>query len=175
VLIAATVISLSAVGIAAIAAGGVFAHRGQPHSTTATSVSEPVVPNGPSATEVTDDRDEISGVLDTYQEAYSAHDLQRLAGIFTPGISRRGLAAGGCAVSHGQSAVLNDYASQFDEGSGSYELVGLSPGQITVDSQTRAHLHAKYAISPGGTGFVDFAFADLSGAWKISQIYASCA
>jgi hypothetical protein len=71
--------------------------------------------------------------------------------------------------------VLADYSSQFAEGSGSYQLVGLSLDQIKVDSTTSAHLHANYLITPGGSGWVNFGFAPLGTAWRISEVYATCA
>jgi hypothetical protein len=131
-------------------------------------------PSTPSESEQSKDRSAILALVGEYQSAYSAHSLPNLSALLTPEVSRRGLATGGCTVSHGRSAVLADYRAQFEQGSGSYELVGLSEGQIELESATQAHLNAHYKITPGGSGYVGFRFEDLSEAWKISEIYASC-
>ncbi|MHB8533149.1 MAG: nuclear transport factor 2 family protein, partial [Solirubrobacteraceae bacterium] len=124
--------------------------------------------------QVSSDRRAIVGVLSTYQRAYSNHDLESLGRLFTPGVKRHGLAAGGCRVVEGKPAVLADYESQFNEGTGTYSLVGLQSNQISIDTPNRGHVHANYVISSGGRGFVNFNFAQLGG-WKISQVYATCA
>jgi hypothetical protein len=127
-----------------------------------------------SATQIASDRDEMFGVLSAYQHDYTNHDLQGLSQIFTPDVKRHGLAANGCQAVEGRQAVLAAYESQFDEGTGAYVLVGLQPTQIAMDGPARAHVSAHYAISTGGSGFVNFSFANVNG-WKIDQIDATCA
>ena len=91
-----------------------------------------------------------------YQSAYSDHNISGLAKIFTPGIVRHGLAAGGCTVSRGRGSVLTDYQSQFEAGSGSYELVGLTSERDRAGRQDAGTLDAHYLITPGGSGYVNF-------------------
>lgn len=182
VLVAAVIIALLGIGTGVVVATGAFSSSTDTNTpaipTTAvvahTSSQAPPAPTGPTPSEQASDRHAIMGILGAYQSAYSDHDLSGLGNIFTPEINRHGLAAGGCTVSRGRSAVLNDYQSQFEEGSGSYELINLSEGAIQFDSKTRAHLDAHYQITPGGTGYVNFRFAELGEGWKISEVYATC-
>ncbi len=182
ILVAAVTIALLGIGIGVVVAtgvlsGGVHANAA-PRPTVAAAASAksqtPATPVGPTPSEQAEDRDAIVALLGAYQRAYSDHDISGLANIFAPKIDRHGLAAGGCTVSRGRSAVLADYRSQFERGSGSYELVGLSGGQARFDSKTRAHLDAHYRIAPGGTGYVNFKFDQLGEGWKISEVYATC-
>ncbi len=113
-------------------------------------------------------------LLNTYQSAYSDHNISSLSSVFAPHVMRHGLAAGGCTVSHGRAVVLSDYQSQFDEGSGSYRLVGLTQSHVHIETKTAAHINAHYVITPGGSGYVDFRFAELGEGWKISEVYATC-
>ena len=184
VLVIAVAIALLGVGTGVVVATGVLSGgtasgaraTGTVRGTVSTSTTPraPATPVGPTVPEREGDRSAIMSLLDGYQGAYSQHDVSALSHIFSPQISRHGLAAGGCTVSHGRGAVLNDYQSQFEQGSGSYELVGLSSGEIQIESKTRAHLDAHYQITPGGTGYVNFRFAELGEGWKISEVYATC-
>jgi hypothetical protein len=181
VLAIAVIIALLGIGTGVAVATGAFsnsAHTNTPPSTVATTASRTTPTTAttslPSPGEQANDRQAIMSILGTYQSSYSDHDISGLSNIFTPGISRHGLAAGGCTVSRGRGAVLADYQSQFEEGSGSYELVGLSAGQIQLESKTRAHLDAHYQITPGGSGYVNFKFAEIGEGWKISEVYATC-
>lgn len=175
ILIAAAVIAFLGIGTGVVVAtGGSSARPGTtPAATTGTAAGAPGS-SRPTPAEEAGDRRAITQILSTYQSAYSDHDLQGLSSIFSPGILRHGLAASGCVVSRGQRAVLADYESQFAAGSGSYRLIDLSPEEIVLDSKSRAHLHANYVISPGGTGFVNFRFAELGGEWKVSEVDATC-
>ncbi len=119
-------------------------------------------------------RRDIVGLLDTYQSAYSQQSTADLAGILSPSVTRHGLAAGGCTVSHGLRAVLADYRDQFQAGTGTYKLIGLSEQAIAFDGTAAARIKAHYEITPGGSGFVDFKFAEAGQGWKISEIYATC-
>jgi len=179
VLLVAVIIALLGIGTGVAVATGALSGSTQPTGstipiTTTTRGTAPAVPAGPTPAEQTGDRQAIMGVLSAYQSAYSDHDLSGLSNIFAPGIDRHGLAAGGCTVSRGRDAVLADYQSQFEEGSGSYQLVGLSANEIQLDGTTRAHLDSHYQITPGGSGYVNFKFAELGEGWKISEVYATC-
>jgi hypothetical protein len=167
------------IGTGVVVATGALSGSTQANTSTTpvaktTTTTAPAVPAGPTPSEQSSDRQAIMGILSTYQSAYSDHNLSGLSNIFTPNVNRHGLAAGGCTVSRGRSAVLADYQSQFEEGSGSYELMGLSAGEIQLDGKTRAHLDAHYQITPGGSGYVNFKFAELGEGWKISEVYATC-
>jgi hypothetical protein len=180
VLIVAVAVALLGVGTGVAVATGAFSSSTRANTpapsvaATNTTPQTQAAPVGPSASERASDRRAIVGILNTYQSGYSDHNISALASIFTPEIDRHGLAAGGCAVSRGRRAVLASYQSQFAEGSGSYELVGLSEGQIQLDGAARAHLDAHYRITPGGTGYINFKFAELGDGWKVSEVYATC-
>lgn len=126
------------------------------------------------ANSVAMDQRQVRRVLSRYERAYSNHDTSGLSAIMTPGVRRRGLAAGGCVISNGRNAVLEDYESQFAGGSGTYELVDLSSSDIRVHSNRRASVNANYVISPGGSGAIKFSFASSGGEWRISRVYATC-
>jgi hypothetical protein len=174
------VVAVAGITTGALATGGAFSNRSTDTQQTgaqhgrSTGTSLPGVNPTPTPTEATRDRSEIMSLLGNYQTAYSAHDVNGLAQIFTAGVVRHGLAATGCAVSRGQHAVLANYASQFEQGSGTYRLVDLTAGDIKLRGTDRAHVNANYEITPGGTGYVNFTFAALDGRWKISQVYATC-
>jgi hypothetical protein len=175
--------ALAAVGIGVLFATGALSGgsrasvRSIPAQVTGGSATVPTPPTqvGPTESERAHDRRLIMALLASYREDYSIHDLAALSGLFTSGVTRHGLAAGGCRVSQGRSAVIASYQSQFDKGSGVYSLVGLSAAQIRLDTTTQAHLNTHYRITPGGTGYVDFKFADAGEGWKISEVYATCA
>lgn len=177
VLVVAVLIALLGIGTGVAVATGVLSNNTQTNAPTkaaANTAAAPTIPAGPSSSEQTNDRQAIMGALGVYQSAYSDHSISGLSRVFTSEINRHGLAAGGCTVARGRKAVLADYRSQFAEGSGTYELVGLSEDQIQIDSRTRAHLDAHYRIAPGGTGYVNFKFAELGEGWRISEVYATC-
>jgi hypothetical protein len=179
-LIIATLIALLGIGTGAVLATGALSSGSAKHSSPPAALIPPVhpeshTPSGPTPSERVHDRHAILSILGTYQRAYSGRDISGLANIFTPAIKRHGLAAGGCIVSTGREAVLADYRSQFEEGSGSYELLGLSQWQIALDGKTRAHIDTHYRITPGGTGFVNFRFTNAGYGWRMSEVYATCA
>ncbi len=178
VLVVSVVIALLGIGTGIAVATGAFSKRPQTNAPTPAvpaASATPVASAGPTPSEQASDRRAIMGILRTYQRAYSDHDLSGLAGIFTLAIARHGLAGGGCTVSRGRSAVLADYQSQFEAGSGSYELVGLSGAAIQLDGRATAHLNAHYQIATGGSGYVNFKFAELGEGWKIGEVDATCA
>jgi hypothetical protein len=183
VLVTAVIIALLGIGTGVAVATGVLSSgsggSNRPPTTTAAAAASPAstapsAPAGPTQAEEASARGTIMSLLGDYQNAYSQHDLSGLANIFSPEIRRHGLAAGGCTVAHGRNAVLADYQSQFEQGSGAYELVGLSEGQIHLEGKARAYLDAHYQITPGGAGYVNFRFAELGEGWKISEVYATC-
>jgi hypothetical protein len=181
VLVIAVIIALLGIGTGVAVATGALSNGTHTNASTPTVVpvahttsKPPATPTGPTPSEQGNARHAIMRILSAYQSAYSDHNISGLSSVFAPEINRHGLAAGGCTVSRGRSAVLADYQSQFEEGSGSYELVGLSEGETQFDSKTRAHLDAHYQITPGGSGYVNFRFAELGEGWKISEVYATC-
>lgn len=119
-------------------------------------------------------REAIVGVLEEYAAAYTAQSTERLGAIFTSNVTRRGLASGGCQVSHGKEAVLADYESQFALDTGTYELTGLSPAAVVLEGDGRASANSEYSITPGGTGSVSFNFDRHGEEWLISHIGATC-
>jgi hypothetical protein len=131
--------------------------------------------SGTSSDNTPSDAAAIVGVLHSYATDYTNHDTQGLASIFASNVQRRGLAAGGCTVDHGQTAVLGAYQSQFNEGTGTYKLLGLSTSQVQFNAPQTATVGATYQISPGGTGSVAFTLSKSSGSWQLIRIYATCA
>jgi hypothetical protein len=180
--LALAIVVLAGVGIGVLFATGALSgssrarRKSTPAQVTGASVADqtPTTPAGPSESERLRDRGIIMGLLTSYQTDYSAHNVLALTGLFTPDVTRHGLAAGGCRVSHGRSAVVASYKSQFDEGTGVYSLVGLSASHIQLESATQAHLTVHYRITPGGTGYVDFRFVEAGEGWKIGEVYATC-
>lgn len=185
--VALAAITILVVGAAVVVATGALSSGAKasarpPHARsvvrkalTATAVvSSTVDEHSPSVGEQASDRGEIISLLDQYQGAYSGHNVSTLAKLFSAQIVRHGLAAGGCTVSRGRNAVLADYESQFQEGSGSYILVGLSAGQVQFENGTQAHLDGHYQITPGGSGYVNFKFTDTKEGWRISEVFATC-
>jgi hypothetical protein len=176
-------IAIAAIGVGAgvfVAARGSSSHSPAANSAAGSSAkaagattSGPLQPHLSSA-EVARARDALVGVLARYQTAYSEHSLSGLSRLFSPGVTRHGLAAGGCRVSHGREAVLADYESQFAEGTGAYRLVDVRSSDITLESAVRSHVRARYEIDPGGSGLVKFGFARLGESWRISNVDASC-
>jgi len=170
---------LACVAVGVAFATGTFS-GGRKHPVLAAPLSasipqeSPVQRDAPSGSEQASDREGIMSLLDSYQQTYSNHDVQGLEKLFAQDVRRHGLTKGGCMISRGLSPVLASYRSQFEAGSGHYRLVGLSERRIQIDSATQAHLQGHYTITPGGSGYVDFKFTDSGGAWKISEVNATC-
>jgi hypothetical protein len=180
VLIIATLIALIGIGTGTVLATGALSsgstkHPRPPAALQPAPLPKSQAPSGATPSERVRGRRAIMGILGTYQRAYSDRDTSGLASIFTPAIKRHGLAAGGCTVSTGRGAVLADYQSQFEEGSGSYELVGLSQWQVSFDSKTKAHIDTHYRIADSSIGFVNFRFTNSGEGWRMSEVYATCA
>jgi hypothetical protein len=180
--LALAVVALVGVGVGILFATGALSggSRAGAKSTPAQTVREspsgqtPTTTTGPSESERARDRGIIMRLLASYQVDYSTHNTSALSGLFTPSVTRHGLAVGGCRVSHGLRAVIASYQSQFEAGSGAYTLVALSEAQIRLDDATQAHINAHYRITPGGTGYVNFRFTETGDGWKISEVYATC-
>jgi hypothetical protein len=182
ILIAAVIIALLGIGTGIVAATGVLSggtHTSAPRPLTVAptnaNAQTPAAPAAPTPREQASGRGAITALLNTYQNAYSNHDIAGLSRIFAPDVTRHGLAAGGCTVSRGRAAVLADYRGQFEQGTGAYELVGLSESDVQFDSSTRAHINAHYRIASGGAGYVNFRFTKAGEGWKISEVNATCA
>jgi hypothetical protein len=176
VLFVFVLIALIGIGTGLAVATGAFSkdsHADAPSRSLTPAATTSTIAAGSTPSEQAGDRKAILGILGEYQSAYSDHNISGLAKIFTPGIVRHGLAAGGCTVSRGRGSVLTDYQSQFEAGSGSYELVGLTSSDIELDGK-RGTLDAHYLITPGGSGYVNFKFAEAGEGWKISEVYATC-
>jgi hypothetical protein len=178
ILVVAVTIALLGIGTGVVVATGALSTRTQANTATRFPAANPSAQAPPARlipAEEASDRGTIMSILGDYQNAYSQHEVAALSNLFTPGITRHGLAAGGCRVSHGRSQVLENYQSQFAEGTGAYRLVGFAEDQIQFNGKTQATLDAHYDIEPGNqTGYVNFKFADIGEGWRISEIYATC-
>jgi hypothetical protein len=122
---------------------------------------------------VAQDRSAILAVFRRYETAYSAKDIDGLRLIFSPGITRHGLAAGGCADARGRPAVLQQYRDQFRLPIGQYRFQGLQPSAITVDGP-RARADLDFSIGGSRSGTASFDLARSAGAWRVSKIDAHC-
>jgi hypothetical protein len=175
---------MTVLGVAALLGIGVAVASGALSGSTKKSVRLPTVaastsvpaapPSSPNESERSSDREGVMGLLASYQSAYTGHRVTGLEKLFAGYVRRHGLAAGGCRVSRGLRAVLASYESQFELGSGSYALTGLTARQVQIDTKTQAHLISHYKITPGGNGDVNFKFSEDGGGWKISEIDAAC-
>ena len=180
--LALAIVALAAVGIGVVFATGALSGSSRASVKSAparvtgasTTAEAPPTPVGPTESERVHDRGIIMGLLTSYREDYSAHNVLALSRLFTSGVTRHGLAAGGCSVSHGRAAVIATYQSQFEKDTGAYSLGGLSEAQIQLDTTRQAHLDTHYRITPGGTGYVNFRFVEAGEGWKISEVYATC-
>jgi hypothetical protein len=115
----------------------------------------------------------IVAVLRRYATAYTNHDTDNLRFVFTPDVTRHGLAPGGCRDASGRAAVLLQYRGQFDLGTGAYTLHGLGPGAITVDG-TSASTDLDYSIEGGRNGRISFELARFAGVWRVSHVDTHC-
>ncbi len=174
----ALVVLLPCVAVGVALAGGAFSSSRKKSApalpSASTPLKSPAQQAAQSGSEQARDREAIMRLLDSYQRAYSNHEVEGLEQLFTRDVRRHGLAKGGCRISEGVSSVLASYQSQFEAGSGNYRLVGLSARQVQIDRGTLAHLKGHYKITPGGSGYVDFKFSDGGGGWKINEINALC-
>ena len=119
------------------------------------------------------DRSEISAVLRRYETAYSNHDTERLRFVFSPDVTRHGLASGGCRDASGRDAVLDQYRQQFALGTGTYTLRGMAPTAIDVDADT-AHADLRFSIEGGRSGSVSFDLVRFENAWRVSRVDSHC-
>ena len=127
----------------------------------------------PSPRPVADDQREIVAVLRRYATAYTNHDTDSLRFVFTPDVTRHGLAPGGCRDASGRAAVLLQYRRQFDLGTGAYTLHGLVPSAITVDG-TRASTDLDFSIVGGRDGTISFELERFAGVWRVSHVDSHC-
>jgi serine/threonine-protein kinase len=128
-------------------------------------------PAGPAA--VARDRSAILAVFRRYETAYSNKDIDGLRLIFSPGIARHGLAAGGCEDARGRPAVLQQYRDQFRLPIGRYRFQGLIPSAISVGG-ARARSDLDYTIGGGRSGTASFDLTRSAGAWRVSRIDTHC-
>jgi len=145
-----------------------------------TSTSTTPQSTGPSPSEKREAQEGVVKVLNEYETAYSAKNISGLNAIFTPNIRRHGLnGEGDCTITSGQSEVDAIYEEQFNNGTGSYRLVGLSPNAVKLsipgESITGASVRSNYEIDPGGSGWVNFQLDKRGSEWLISEVDATCA
>ncbi len=137
------------------------------NSSTTAQVVEPADPSSARAA--------IMGVLTSYAADYSSSNLSGLSDLFTPEVERHGLGPNGCATVRGKSNVLAQYQGQFAHGSLDYQLIGLSPSDISFSAQDAASVHTTYLIaSSKNTGPVSFWFTNQANTWLIDTINATC-
>lgn len=181
--VAVIVVAVAMLGVAVgvLAASGALSASSQG----ATTIVKTQAATGPSQArstigllpaEETSKREAVMKVLDEYQRDYSQRSIRGLDEIFSRDIHRHGLnGEGQCTIANGRPQVLEIYAQQFSNGTGTYRLVGLEPSQIRLNSAHEAYVHANYEISPGGSGFVDFRLEEIGNEWLVTEVYATCA
>jgi hypothetical protein len=119
------------------------------------------------------DRAAIAGVLHRYEDAYSTHSLSGLRAIMSPSVTRHGLRSGGCDDTTGRADVLQAYAEQFANGTGTYTLHGSITNAVQLTGSS-ATVPLTYSIGGGGSGSVRFDLRRFPVGWQISHIQASC-
>jgi len=129
--------------------------------------------DAPAPRPVAEDRQEIIMVLRRYAAAYTNHDTDSLRFVFTPDVTRHGLAPGGCRDSSGRAAVLLQYRRQFDLGTGTYTLRGLVPSAIIVDGMS-ANTDLHFSIGGSRSGRISFNLIRFAGVWRISHVDSHC-
>jgi Prokaryotic RING finger family 1 len=173
----AALVALLGIAAGVAVASGSFSSKG--NNATVVTVHQQANPAGSSTSmssaEEQQKREAVVGVLDAYQRDYTSHSASGLGSIFTEKIKRHGLSGSGCSVVEGRQPVLEDYEQQFNDGTGTYTLIGLSSSQVQLSGPDNAEVHSHYEISPGGAGFVNFKLAASGNEWKISEVYATCA
>jgi hypothetical protein len=119
-------------------------------------------------------RDQITAVLGAYADDFTDHSTAGLSSLFAASISRRGLANGGCVISHGRTAVLRDYTDTFSLGTGAYRLFGVNSSTIELPGADLAEVNARFKITDGNSGNVSFQLARSGSGWEIDFISAKC-
>lgn len=149
-------------------------------STTSSSAASPPPASGDGGGDDTvttrplaQDRSEISTVLRRYETAYTNHDTEALRFVFTPSVTRHGLASGGCRDASGRDAVLEQYRQQFALGTGTYTLRGMAPSAIDVDADS-AHADLRFSIQGGRSGSVSFDLERFADVWRVSHVDSHC-
>jgi hypothetical protein len=129
--------------------------------------------DGSTARPLSQDRAEISTVLRRYETAYTNHDTESLKFVFTPGVTRHGLAGGGCRDASGRDDVLQQYRAQFALGTGAYTLRNLTPDAISVDGDS-AHTNLRFSIQNGRSGDISFDLKRFENVWRVSGVDSHC-
>jgi hypothetical protein len=156
--------------------GGSTSSAGTTEGSGADSSTDPTSPDEGSSTDTTSeaqDRREISALLRRYQSAYTSYDIEALRFIFSPQVTRHGLAKGGCGDASGRPAVLLQYRQQFDTHPGRYILRGLTSSAIAVNGD-QAEVELRFTIVGTKSGTVSFDFTRAYGGWRVSHIDAHC-
>jgi hypothetical protein len=173
----AAIVALAGIAAGVTVASGSLSSSGH-HTVTVVTVHQAKGTTGATAITPAEERQKrgaVVGVLDAYQRDYTNHSASGLDSIFAEKIKRHGLSGAGCSVVEGRQPVLEDYEQQFNDGTGTYTLLGLTPNQVQLSGPNDAEVHSHYEISPGGSGFVNFKLAANGNEWKISEVYATCA
>jgi hypothetical protein len=163
---------VAGVVVATLAASGAFSSRA-PTGSTPSGPPPPAASGDEPRRPLEQDRDEIRALLGRYATAYTNHDTKELRFVFTPTVTRHGLARGGCVDGDGRSEVLAQYRQQFALGTGRYTLTGLSPDAITVDGTT-AHVDARFAIGNARSGPISFDAERFRDVWRVSRVDSHC-
>jgi Prokaryotic RING finger family 1 len=171
----AALVALAGIVVGVAVASGAFSSDGHHPVTVVTVHQQTGSSKSMTSAEEQQKREAVVGVLDAYQRDYTNHSASELGSIFAEKIKRHGLSGSGCSVVEGRQPVLEDYEQQFNDGTGTYTLVGLAPNQVQLSGPDNAEVHSHYEISPGGSGFVNFKLAASGSEWKISEVYATCA
>lgn len=170
----AALVALAGIAVGVVVASGALSSSGHHAVTVVTVHQQKGSSTSMTSAEEQQKREAVVGVLDAYQSDYTNHSASGLGSIFTEKVKRHGLSGSGCSVVEGRQSVLEDYEQQFNEGTGSYTLVGLAPNQVQLSGPDNAEVHSHYEIAPGGSGFVNFKLAANGNEWKISEVYATC-
>ena len=176
---ALALVIVASIVVAALALSGNLGGGGSPTSSNPSGTT-PVPNDGsdggddtPATRPLAQNRDEISTVLRRYETAYTNHDTAGLKFVFTPGVTRHGLASGGCGDASGRDEVLDQYRQQFALGTGTYTLRGMAPTAIEVDGD-RAHTDLRFSIEGGRSGSVSFDLERFRNAWRVSRVDSHC-
>ena len=110
--------------------------------------------------------------LQRYAAAFSNRDTVALAGVLAANVTRTGVRppSSGCHTDQGRASVVAAEQSNFG---GTYTFVGLSPSAVQINGPT-ATVPARYSISSGGSGSIQFVLDQQGGGWQISSISAQC-
>ncbi|MGH2958783.1 MAG: hypothetical protein ACRDKE_04215 [Solirubrobacterales bacterium] len=131
--------------------------------------------DSPSSSERNRAKRAVISTLRRYENAYSNQDPERLRSVFTNGVSRFGNVSGSCGWTYGINDVIS--AAQSNMTGDSYELVGLSAGDVNLigsDRLTKATVNARYSFGGGEAAKIRFVLVPKEGGWRASKVDAFC-